>query len=84
MPEWYKKHEAANNTLNSRTSTPERPYSTGQDGDKGGTLKILNRRSEFGSSGGLAGGWAGLSAFKAPSMSSLQNVGDKGRYAGKL
>ncbi|XP_021948270.2 serine-rich adhesin for platelets [Folsomia candida] len=81
VPEWYKKHEAA--STNSRTSTPDRP-SSGQDLEKsGGTLKLLNRRSEFGSSGGLAGGWAGLSAFKAPSLSSLQNA-NGGRYSGSL
>jgi len=37
-------------------------------------LKLL-KRNEYGSAGGLAGGWAGLSAYRTPSLSSLQNGG---------
>jgi hypothetical protein len=43
-------------------------------------LKLL-KRSDYGSASGLAGGWAGLSAYRTPSLSSLQN---SGRYTGSL
>lgn len=76
VPEWFKNHE----TL-SRTSSPAN-NGTPSTTDKPANLKLL-RRSEYGSSGGLAGGWAGLSAFKAPSMSSLQSS-NGGRYSGML
>jgi len=40
-------------------------------------------RGAFGSSSGLAGGWAGLSQSKTNSLTSLQSTGS-GRYSGKL
>jgi hypothetical protein len=78
VPEWFKKHEtnsSGNSTSGDGSASAE---------NKPGNLKILSRRSEYGSAGGLAGGWSGLSAFKAPSMSSLQSSNGGGRYSGKL
>jgi len=48
------------------------------------SMKLLSRRSEYGgSSGRLAGGWTGLSAYKAPSLGSLQSSNSgSGRNSG--
>ena len=74
VPEWYKQHGTL--TSGPSNSTPAPNFK-----NKSATLSIL-KRSEYGSSGGLAGGWSGLSTYKAPSMSSLQSNG--GRNAGKI
>ncbi|ODM95448.1 hypothetical protein Ocin01_11236 [Orchesella cincta] len=71
VPEWYKQHE----TLSSNASS-------GASSQYTSAAPNITKRSDYGSSGGLAGGWTGLSTYKAPSMSSLQSNG--GRSSGTL
>ena len=81
VPDWYRKHQHG-----ARSKSMERPSDLKRDpplitssGQTTTTALKLLKRNDYGSSGGLAGGWAGLSAYRTPSLSSLQNA----RYAGK-